>query len=64
MLEDSAHMIPFYKFETLPRRYAASNKDFMKDKNEPWKDIFIKVSKENISIPSKFSRDGSVVYSV
>lgn len=30
---------------------AASNKDFMKDKNEPWKDIFIKVSKENISIP-------------
>jgi translation initiation factor 2 subunit 1 len=30
---------------------AASNKDFMKDMNEPWKDVFIKVSKENISIP-------------
>ncbi|AGO60742.1 translation initiation factor IF-2 subunit alpha [Ferroplasma acidiphilum] len=30
---------------------AASNKEFMSDKNEPWKDAFIKVAKENISIP-------------
>jgi translation initiation factor 2 subunit 1 len=30
---------------------AASNKDFMDGKNEPWKDVFIKVAKENISIP-------------
>ncbi|WMT51706.1 MAG: translation initiation factor IF-2 subunit alpha [Ferroplasma sp.] len=30
---------------------AASSKDFMKDRDEPWKDVFIKVSKENISIP-------------
>ena len=30
---------------------AASSKDFMDGKEEPWKDVFIKVSKENISIP-------------
>jgi translation initiation factor 2 subunit 1 len=30
---------------------AASNKDFMKDKDEVWKSAFIKVAKENISIP-------------
>jgi translation initiation factor 2 subunit 1 len=30
---------------------AASNKDFMDEKSEPWKDVFIKISKENISIP-------------
>ncbi|MCL4452926.1 MAG: translation initiation factor IF-2 subunit alpha [Candidatus Thermoplasmatota archaeon] len=30
---------------------AASSKDFMKNRDEPWKDVFIKVSRENISIP-------------
>ena len=30
---------------------AASSKDFMKNRDEPWKNVFIKVSKENISIP-------------
>ncbi len=30
---------------------AASNKEFMAGKDEPWKEIFIKVAKENISIP-------------
>ncbi|WP_337860718.1 translation initiation factor IF-2 subunit alpha [Ferroplasma sp.] len=30
---------------------AASNKEFMQDRNETWKSTFIKVAKENISIP-------------
>lgn len=30
---------------------AASSKDFMDGKNDPWKAVFIKVAKENISIP-------------